>query len=269
MKLAAIYNVFDAEELLQKSINSIRENIDIVIVIYQEVSNFNKKHRLNITNFVKNLNGIDYIEKYETNLTIPAFKNELTKRILGCKKAVELGCTHFLHIDCDELYDTEQFKKAKESIILNNYDSTACKFNDYYKYDDLQVINDDSYIPFIHKLEKGITKFGFNLQYPVLVDATRKANPINNFYLFKENELAMKHYSWIRSDVEQIQEKLMNSTARPSYNSFLNEILKEYQSFNPQDQLVRLETGLLVPLSLVKKNNIPWSYKLVKTIIKK
>ena len=39
-KLAAIYNVFDGEENLQSSIDSIRKNVDIIIVVQQQVSNF-------------------------------------------------------------------------------------------------------------------------------------------------------------------------------------------------------------------------------------
>ena len=39
MKLGIAYNLFDGEELLVDSIKSIRNSVDYIIVIYQQVSN--------------------------------------------------------------------------------------------------------------------------------------------------------------------------------------------------------------------------------------
>ena len=44
MKLAAIYNVFDAEELLPYSIQSIKHMVDEIVIVYQTVSNCGNKH---------------------------------------------------------------------------------------------------------------------------------------------------------------------------------------------------------------------------------
>jgi hypothetical protein len=43
-KLAAIYSVFDGEELLEQSILSIREHVDVVIAISQKQSNFGEQN---------------------------------------------------------------------------------------------------------------------------------------------------------------------------------------------------------------------------------
>ena len=40
MKISASYNVFDGEELLEKSISSIRDSVDFISVVYQTISNF-------------------------------------------------------------------------------------------------------------------------------------------------------------------------------------------------------------------------------------
>ena len=252
MKLAAIYNVFDGLELLEKSINSIRNEVDLIVVVYQEISNFNIKSNINIEKFLQNIKTIDIIYKYDTDLQLPPHRNELLKRSTGCKIALEKKCTHFLHVDCDELYKEESFKAAKNIICLNDYDSTACEIIDYYKFEDLQVVNKQpSYVPFIHKLQKGITKFGENLNYPLLVDSTRKCNPTEKFFLFEKNDLVMHHLSWIRDDIKI---KLLNSTARHSYNHFLDLIVQEFNDFKKGDKLVKLETGLLVPNSLIARN---------------
>jgi hypothetical protein len=40
MKLGIAYNIFDAEELFEYSINSIREFVDYIVVVAQEKSNY-------------------------------------------------------------------------------------------------------------------------------------------------------------------------------------------------------------------------------------
>ena len=43
IKLGVAYNVFDGEELLEASIKSIRNCVDYICVVYQEISNFGMK----------------------------------------------------------------------------------------------------------------------------------------------------------------------------------------------------------------------------------
>ena len=126
MKLAAVYNVFDSEELLEESISSIREQVDLIIVIFQQVSNFGIQHKINLKNFLSNLKTIDILHEYQTDLSKPCYHNELYKRITGAKIALENNCTHFLHMDCDENYDTNLFKKAKSIIENEEIDSSCC-----------------------------------------------------------------------------------------------------------------------------------------------
>lgn len=262
-KLAAIYNVFDCEELLQESIDRIRREVDLVIVVYQKISNFGINHKIDIEKYLKNLNGIDILSLYEPNFNLPPWKNEISKRVSGCRIALLNECTHFLHIDCDEMYNSDSFTKAKNLIYEKNCDSSACSIIDYYKFSNLQVIESSkSFVPFIHKLTKDVTTFGLELKYPVSVDNTRKTNPTNSFFMFNQNELVMNHYSWIRND---IRIKLLNSTARHSYDFFIEILINEFDNFQINDSLVKLETGLLVPLSLLQKINIPYTYINVKT----
>lgn len=258
-KLAAIYNVFDSEELLQESINNIRSHVDLIIVIYQKISNFGINHSIDIEKYLKTIKDINIIELYDTNMSIAPWNNELIKRINGCRTALLNECTHFLYIDCDEMYEPQKFKDAKNVVYENNYDSSACSIVDFYKFKDLKINEENlSYVPFIHKLTKGLTQFGLDLQYPLLVDKTRKINPTNSFYLFSKNELVMNHYSWIRKDVRS---KLLNSTARHSYNFFLEILVKEFENYKIGDKLIKLETGLIIPKNILSKVSIPYQYK--------
>ncbi len=43
MKLAAIYNVWDGVELLKHSIASIKQDVDLIIIVYQDISNFGEE----------------------------------------------------------------------------------------------------------------------------------------------------------------------------------------------------------------------------------
>ena len=57
------------------------------------------------------------------------FLNEITKREIGRLKCMATGCTHFMTIDADEYYLGDQLKRAKEIIIENDYDATACRYS--------------------------------------------------------------------------------------------------------------------------------------------
>jgi hypothetical protein len=54
------------------------------------------------------------------------FFNELTKREIGRQKCLEKGCTHFMSMDADEYYVYEQLEAAKDIIMIEGYDATAC-----------------------------------------------------------------------------------------------------------------------------------------------
>lgn len=262
MKLAAIYNVFDSEELLQRSINSIRKNVDRIIIVFQIVSNFGLKHEIDIESFVKSLDGVDDVVLFEPRLNSPPWINELNKRSVGCKLALGLGLSHFIHMDCDEFYDHRKFESAKKEIEKFDFDSSACSTVDFYKFENLQVEGGASFVPFIHKLQKNKTKLG-NVPYPVVVDSTRKAGPSDNFRLFTKDELVMEHFSWIRKSVKQ---KLLNSTARHSYNAIVDSIVRSFDEFKIDDKLVKLNTGLIVPLTLAKEKNLTFDEVKTKVI---
>ena len=109
-KLACIVNIWDGVEWLKYSMKQLKEHVDVFIIVYQDVSNFGEEY-----------NPFYEFELYDFPVIfhkfIPDFSknggtNELNKRNLGLEIAKANDCTHFLHIDCDELY--EDFGKAKE-----------------------------------------------------------------------------------------------------------------------------------------------------------
>jgi hypothetical protein len=238
MKLAAIYNVFDAEELLPYSIQSIKHMVDEIVIVYQTVSNCGNKHpNDSFDNFISDL-GVEHLIHYTPKITNHPYDseiNERNKRGIGCKRAMELGCTHFLFVDCDELYDTDQFLQAKEQIIQNDYDSSACQMATYYKSPTYRLTpNEEYYVPFITKLQPGITQLSNFGDYPVVADPTRKAYPWDNFKKFDRQDLEMHHFTMVRKDVEL---KFRNNTTLSSRNYSYEELVKNFNDFKPGDKL--------------------------------
>lgn len=236
-KLAAIYNIFDGEELLQASIDSLRMNVDVVILVCQKISNYGNPHpdpdRMN------KFEGVDRIIWYDPNVKLRdkfnGQRNESIKRVLGCKTALEMGATHFLHVDCDECYDADEFFRAKERIFTEGADSSACKLYTYFKLPIYRVDPpEEYYVPFIHRLDSKQSRFGKKVKYPVNVDPSRRTSPNEKFILFTPEELMMHHFSYVRSD---IQKKFANNSSQRDYPD-TRHMIDRFEKFVPGDELI-------------------------------
>ena len=121
-KLIAIYNVWgDSLELLQGSIEQIREHVDCVCVVAQEMSNGGEIDK-NVYPYLHYLQGKGLIDQiiYYSPKPGNRLDNEKTKRQLGIEHAIEKGYTHFIHLDCDEYYHGDEFKKHYVIISATN-----------------------------------------------------------------------------------------------------------------------------------------------------
>lgn len=215
-KLAAIYNVWDADYLLPYSIAQIINSVDVVIVVYQNESNFGEKYFPTIPNEV-----VKY--HYTPNVSQSGRWNETRKRNIGLNIAKDLDCTHFISMDCDEFYDSEEFEQYKNRAI--EFDASACMMYTYYKKPNIRLSPvEPYYVPFIHKI-KPETTLGPH-KYPVLVDPTRAVSTCKQFYQI--DRPIMHHMSWCRKDIGQ---KLRNSTASINWKSKINEYIEEFNNF--------------------------------------
>ena len=72
MKLGISYNIFDGEELLEDSIKSIKNKVDYISVVYQEISNFgnpcNEGFSTTLLEKLKSEGLIDELYKYRPQL---------------------------------------------------------------------------------------------------------------------------------------------------------------------------------------------------------
>lgn len=204
-KLAAIYNCWDGIELLKYSINSIKKDVDLIVIVYQAKSNFGEVYDPieEIRNALPGDHPIALIQRYEPEY-IGGAVNEIKKRNLGLKLAFNESCTHFLHLDCDEIY--EDFNKAKNLYLESGAEGSVCKLFTYFKLPTLRFETEDGYfVPFIHKLTEN-TRAG-EMRYPFYCDPTRNINCEN----VVELPVHMHHFSWVRKDIER---KCRNSSAR-------------------------------------------------------
>lgn len=203
-KLAAIWSIFDGEELLHYSVNQIKSEVDVRIAVVQTTSNRGEFYepRFNYSLF-------DYVLQFEPNPRKTPMQNETDKRNMGIDFAKTLSASHYILLDCDELYITREFARLKK--ILENAEYSACKMYTYYGSPTKRIEPIESYyVPFINKLTP-LAKVGNNRNYSALCDPTRKDMRLRNsrdLVLF--NNPIMHHFSWVRKDIER---KFRNSTS--------------------------------------------------------
>lgn len=220
MKLAAIYNVWDGVEHLQGSINCLKKDVDLFIIIYQDVSNYGEKY----DPFTEIIEAIKHFPDNKFHLffyTLEGFGgsiNEKKKRNKGIGFANIFGCTHFINMDCDEYY--ENFGDAKQKYLQSGHKGSVCKMHTYFKNPTLRLDKPENYyVPFIHELKHDTIAGG--KEYPFYVDPTRRINETD----VVELDIFMHHYSWVRKDIKR---KARNSSARANIEK--SQLLQDYHS---------------------------------------
>lgn len=216
MRLVSIINVWaDAVELLPHCINNMANcGVNGIIIIWSEASNYGEIEKDYLPKPIVVWGKIDFhIYQREPQFREPR-NSETDKRNFGIQKARELGYTHFLSMDQDEMYEPSEFKKAIKAFEDPAVKGIVCNCQTYFGSPKLTIGLDITLVPFVHELTPTI-HHTFNKSYPfawernqIRIDPTRSFN-INSGVI--KSELIMHHLSWCRSDY---QKKIRNSTAR-------------------------------------------------------
>lgn len=211
MRLAVCYTVFNGLELLEKSIEQIRDQVDVIIICYQKISNTGNEN-VELMPFLRRFSmqtKIHLIE-FAPDLRRNTKENEINKHNLMLEYARLMECSHFLLSACDHFYDEIQFVNAKNQCEMLDFDVTFTKMYTYFKHPTYQLTPiEDYYMPFICKLHQN-TRIEKIKHYPVLVDPSVQVNTFEEWNLFEENEIMMHHYSMVRIN---IKEKFKNAAA--------------------------------------------------------
>jgi hypothetical protein len=231
MKLGVSYTIFDGEELLEGSINTIREHVDYISVVYQTVSNFGNESDVNLLPLLKELESkglIDELHYYKPKVEKGGHYNEIRKRNIGLALSLYNNCTHHMSMDSDEYYDSSEFLKLKNDIIENDYDASFCKMLTYYKSWDYYLDPpEEYYVSLIYKINNS-SEYVFGSYCPVLVDPTRVMNNIKHYVIYSRDDIQMHHGSYIRKD---IRKKLENSSASVNFKNEIDDIVNYFNNW--------------------------------------
>jgi hypothetical protein len=230
MKLGVSYNLFDGEELLEKSILSIRSLVDHVNVVYQKKSNRDNNSSDNLEDLLNELKSnemIDSMIEFFPDFNKSSHQNEITKRNIGLEFSRKFQCTHHMSMDTDEFYKHDELLRVK-NFLKNNieYDSSACQMQTYYKAPSYCIDPpEDYYVSLIYKIKD--SNFSF-VDFPVLVDPTRRIQT-ENCAIFGRDVIEMHHMSYIRND---IRKKLENSSAYINFSDSIDHIVEHFNNWS-------------------------------------
>jgi len=257
MRLGISYNLFDGEELLEGSIKQIRNQVDYISVVYQTTSNFGNSCDPNLIPLLERLKSeglIDELFEYSPRINKGGHFNEIQKRNIGLALSQGAGCTHHMSMDSDEYYLTSEFENLKKIVIENDYDSSYCQMQTYYKSWEYALDPPETYyVSLIFKI-KSDSNFVLMAPSPVLIDPTRRMAPSNKGIVLERKDIQMHHGSYIR---DNIRTKLTNSSASVNFNNDIDRIVNHYDNWKYPEKV--LWGGLPSKELTVKKMKKLWN----------
>lgn len=210
MKLAVTINAFCGLELLKYSLPEIRDQVDFILLNYQMTSYFGnpiKPEDLSEIYRLKKIGLIDYMHNFKSTIASNSYEAKLIetqKRNEAKDICYNKGFSFFIDMDVDEFYKKEEFKKAKQFIIDNNIDYSACHFVNYQNRPTIQSKEiAKSIVPFICKLDDLHRLGGAVFLGPC--DPTRGYNISSEdnlkTHVFTPQKLLMHHMTGVRNDL--------------------------------------------------------------------
>lgn len=231
MKLGAIINIFDGAEFLETSVTNLRESCQNITVVTQTLDNWRETEHhdghLEALRLQK-LGLIDDVIHYNP-APVAAATNEINKRRVGFRHIVAKKCTHYIHLDSDEIYEKQAFKRGVDYVRNNRIDYSIVCGKNYLRKPDLTIgfLNEplDTRIAFICRANPNLGFGGYNKRPPVL-DPTRTPNiPPVRFKQVPIEVCFCHHYYMVRKD---IQLKMNVSTFKGVAKWVLDTMLDDY-----------------------------------------
>ena len=240
-RLGMTINAFDGSEFLYYLISEIRDQVDWVAAIYQKKSYWGNpmaKEDMDELQRLKTLGLIDELIEFKPNFAKYSREQECDKRNMSIEIAKQKGCSHILNTDCDEIYDNQQFRVAKEMINKNGWPITYWSYINYYKdFEHYLVYPFRPFVPGIHS-----TYFNYTFNGPCFgpTDPTRRISNQSNIgtYIFPDEIIRMQHLAWIRRD---IRKKLVNWSAKNHFpKELIDKAVERWENWRDGDQAIML-----------------------------
>lgn len=227
MRLAVCYTVFNGVELLEHAINSVKDHVDEIIIAFQTVSNYGNECK-DVLDFIDRFPNYNYFN-YEPDLTVDAKTNEKRKHQELIEFARICNCSHFFLSATDHFYKEDEILYAKNLVETMGVKTTYSKMITYFKEPTLRLEPlEEYYMPFICSTSINIGNLA-----PVLVDPACAFKPFSPYYVFREDEVLMHHFSWVRKDIDS---KLDNAAAKVNWLDKIDEFKDRYNNFKLGDK---------------------------------
>lgn len=240
-RLCVNINAFDASELIEPMLTEIRDQIDCVNALYQELSYWKNpmaEEDMDELRRLKSIGLIDNLIEFTPDFTKYSRVQECDKRNMGIDWAKEYGYSHVISMDADELYDAKEFRNARSIIDKKGYTITYCSYVNYYRdFDHYLVYPFRPFVPFIHST---YFRYTFDGPAPGPTDPTRRINnPMNlGTYIFTDDEIRMNHAAWIRKD---IRKKLENWSAKNYFSEdLIDKAVERWNNWKEGDDAIML-----------------------------
>lgn len=259
MKLGAAYIVFDGIELLEHSIKQIRSHVDHVVVIYQNSSWFGAPFNNQDLITLKRLQGMGLINELvaftdfvpirdKTPQGIMRAKSyERAKRQFGLNLCLKRGCTHYLCMDVDEFYITEQFANAKSEIIKMGYTQTAVRLINYVNTPTFHRGYDAIRVPFICRIDASSK---MTPSFFVKCDPTRGITGAGRSkHEFTPSVITMHHMETVRKNLNL---KYASTTRAVFKRGKTDELIKSIKSVKESNQSINFNRIIYPALNSVK-----------------
>ncbi|WP_210338313.1 hypothetical protein [Ensifer sp. ENS03] len=168
---------------------------------------------------------VDDIHIYEPDFSIAPVRNELNKRNIGLQLAKNAGVSHFLTMDCDEYYPSDEFAAAKNFIEANNIISTAVRTYLHIKRPIWRSeMPDNTCCAFLTKIEEA-DELVLDAPYPAaFVDPTRRLNGSNQTLLLPLELISMRHMNLVRIDLNN----KLNNSSNAAATEFMSKVKAAY-----------------------------------------
>ena len=166
---------------------------------------------------------------YEPDLKVDSKTNEKRKHQQLIEFARSKNCTHFFLSATDHFYKEDEILYAINVVLTTGVKTTYSKMVTYFKEPTLMLEPlEEYYMPFICS-----TSVNMGNMSPVLVDPACSFRPFAPYYVFKEEEVLMHHFSWIRKD---IRNKLENAAAKVNWEDKIEDFIDRYNNFKLGDR---------------------------------
>ncbi len=251
MKIAAIYPVGENEEkFLQLSVQSVQEIVDLVIILFDKKVSENSKQ--NCLKFLKSFNSkIYFLDESHTRDT-----NAPREELLKISRS--LNISHFLWLDCDEIFYAKNKKEFKKKILkLNIGQKIFLKWiNLWENYDLIRVdIKSQWTNTFKDFIVNDDPTYNFNISY----HEQRTQGPnLSNYIKVNNDEACVYHLQWLPwENCQYKQAWYMLNELKNKYEKNAMVINRKYYEsiyqLNPKLKKIKIEEKLKgVDLELLK-----------------